>query len=135
MPNWCSNTLTITGNTEIIENLPWYEEDCYLYQAVDNALKLPPVEDWMEFWGSKWDCSIILVDVYPESNNISTMILDFDSAWAPPINGIINLAKIYPELKFQLQYTIAGEVDGELNVKAGKLISHLLIELDQESQL
>ena len=86
MPNWCSNSVTISGDSEKIKELgaiitKGLENDM-CFQAI--RPKPEDVEDWYGWnvanWGTKWD-------INPNNFSIEDDIiyLDFDSAWSPPI--------------------------------------------------
>ena len=101
MPNWCSNSITISGPTETIRQL-W--EDAEAAEGLLNAMVPMPEElkdtvkgsngdavnwyDWaVSNWGTKWDVS--LEGLVFEDNGDGTASIDgyFDSAWAPPIEA------------------------------------------------
>ena len=95
MPNWCSNSLTLTAATK--------EEADELHKHLENQ----EAEDWtffgffvpeeweqgdwfwsrVEAWGTKWDASLISVDWIDDLN----VVMIFDTAWGPPI-GVYNAA-------------------------------------------
>ena len=99
MPNWCNNTITLTGPKEKITAI-------YNKAKEDNALlqqlKPMPAEledttkgsngdafnwyDWrVENWGTKWDVDV--EDNLELSDDGTTITGWFDSAWAPPIHA------------------------------------------------
>ena len=67
-------------------------------------------DDWYEWrlfhWGTKWDCDDYGFE--SSTDEKSYYILDFDSAWSPPIEFLINVSLIYPTLSFQLEYIEPG---------------------------
>ena len=67
-------------------------------------------DDWYEWrlfnWGTKWDCDDYGFE--SSTDEKSYYILDFDSAWSPPIEFLINVSIIYPTLSFQLEYIEPG---------------------------
>jgi len=102
MPNWCSNSITISGPTETIKQL-WEDarsgEDFNLLQAMapmpaeleDTTAPSEDGNDWYSWrvnnWGTKWDVSdegLEFID-----NGDGTAMIDgwFESAWAPPIGA------------------------------------------------
>lgn len=83
MPNWCSNSLTLTHTdpTMIDKAVAGFTEGKLLETFV-------PYEgewdyDWcVENWGTKWDVSGSNEYIRPNPNKLK---LSFDSAWAPPL--------------------------------------------------
>ncbi len=74
--------------------------------------------DWYEWcianWGTKWgDCSTHFVQeclVQEDSNedNLKKVMLRFDTAWSPPIEGMDVIASKYPDIMFDLRYWEPG---------------------------
>jgi len=155
MPNWCSNTLTITGP----------EKDCVAFKeaAVGVAPTYEPDSDWSEgnteeksesilnfhslvpipeeslkagyngknnpdvpsgytaeanCWGVKWGaCDPYLIESAGE------LEYTFDSAWAPPIEWISQVAEQYPSLRFKVFYFEPGmQFKGEAIFEAGACV-------------
>ena len=107
MPNWCNNTITLTGPKEKISAI-------YAKAKQDNALlqqlkpmpaalegttspapkegKVQPLVDgfdnWYDWrvqnWGSKWDVDADYLELSDDGTTITGW---FDSAWAPPIHA------------------------------------------------
>jgi hypothetical protein len=109
MPNWCNNTITISGQTETIKNL-WEEataEDGGLLSAMvpqprdmfhgnlgekeraECAEKgIPNWYDWqVSNWGTKWDVSTEGLEFTDNGDGTASIEGWFDSAWAPPIGA------------------------------------------------
>ena len=102
MPNWCNNSITISGPTETIKQL-WEDagsgEDFGLLQAMapmpqeleGTTAPSEDGQDWYNWrvnnWGTKWDISDEGLEF--TDNNDGTASIDgwFDSAWAPPIGA------------------------------------------------
>ena len=104
MPNWCNNSITISGPTETIKQL-W--EDAQT--AADgefgllNAIAPMPQElegttapsedgaDWYSWrvnnWGTKWDITDEGLEFIDNEDGTSEITGWFDSAWAPPIGA------------------------------------------------
>tara|TARA_B100000674_G_C37943908_1_gene963948 strand:+ start:1297 stop:2199 length:903 start_codon:yes stop_codon:yes gene_type:complete len=55
-------------------------------------------------WGTKWDISD--VQIIEKNNNM--VILDFDTAWSPPLAWLEKTANIYNKLKFEIEYEESG---------------------------
>ena len=137
MPNWCWNHLEVTGDEkqlqEFVEkSLTKYddEEDRFTFngthpmpeelsitkgtqtqeekaQAILN-LANHGYTDWYEWhigeWGTKWDAS----DPYINHNDKDYFSVNFESAWAPPVQWIDNIMKDFPDLSFILEYEEPG---------------------------
>lgn len=112
MPNWCENSLTITGENEEIRKFK--EEntiivDGELTLSFNLMVTLPQEEednwyDWhVTYWGTKWDLSNCIIN---DTGNI--LNFNFDTAWSPPENWVIYVSPYYPNLSFELKYAEAG---------------------------
>ena len=107
MPNWCNNTITLTGpKAKITEIYNKAKEDNALLQqlkpmpeALEGTTSPAPKEgkvqplvdghdnwyDWrVENWGTKWDVDMDGLELSDDGTTISGW---FDSAWAPPIHA------------------------------------------------
>lgn len=119
MPNWCSNTITITGSVETLSELkPVIEAGEGLLNAIKpmpEAIKntrspsdTPNWYDWsVENWGTKWDveCHLEFKDNGDGTAEISGW---FDSAWAPPIAAMQTLADDWDSCFIELFYHECG---------------------------
>lgn len=89
MPNWCSNTLTLTHEdpAQIARAAKAFKAGSLLQELVPN-----PSGDWnydwsVSHWGTKWDVG---GKDYPDpeiSEDGRGMIVSFDSAWSPPVEA------------------------------------------------
>jgi hypothetical protein len=109
MPNWCNNTISISGQTETIKNL-WEaataEDGGLLSAMVPMPQELegttsPSPEgqtkvvdghtnwyDWsVSRWGTKWDVSTEGLEFKDNGDGTASIEGWFDSAWAPPIEA------------------------------------------------
>jgi hypothetical protein len=111
MPNWCNNTVEIQGDeifTKLIKGLVDDEStiDDFFKQTlqIDNSGD----DDWYHAnnrdIGCKWD---VQAHVSFESNSI--IVIFFDSAWAPPMEGIKHLASKY-NISLEFYYEESGEL-------------------------
>ena len=108
MPNWCNNTITLTGPKDKVKKIfdEAKKEDCLLNllypmpSALEGTTSPAPKEgkvqplvdgfdnwyDWrVQNWGSKWDVDTQGLE-YREENDQGIIQGWFDSAWAPPIH-------------------------------------------------
>lgn len=107
MPNWCNNSVTITGNKEQIDKFEkflnekngkdWFDffAECpEELKSVDSPNNGPSAEkliekyghsDWYSWavdnWGTKWNC-----DAQDWNRDGDSISFWFDSAWSPPTN-------------------------------------------------
>jgi len=89
MPNWCSNAVYITsGDAAKLQELKVHAEAGDLFQFVSPVGPIEPdsnganrIDAQRAAWGTKWEV--------PRYNRIElegqTLALNFDTAWAPPI--------------------------------------------------
>jgi len=94
MPNWCSNSVKISGSKEQIDALEKFLNDNNGKDWFDFFRPIPPEykegELWYGWsinnWGCKWNCDAAdwsREDV--EDEDVSTISFSFDSPWGPPI--------------------------------------------------
>ena len=107
MPNWCNNTITLTGPKEKISAIyaKAVEDNALLQQlkpmpeALEGTTSPAPKEgkvqplvdgfdnwyDWrVQNWGTKWDVDMDGLELSDDGTTINGW---FDSAWAPPIHA------------------------------------------------
>ena len=107
MPNWCNNTITLTGPKEKITAIynKAKKDDALLQQLkpmpkeLEGTTSPAPTEgepqplvdgfdnwyDWrVQNWGTKWDVDMDGLELSDDGTTISGW---FDSAWAPPIHA------------------------------------------------
>jgi hypothetical protein len=133
MPNWCSNTLQISGDKEQLEMfkqksiiksgmdvdifvmdgcVPMPEELNIMKDISEEELSIRKAKygydnwyDWrFENWGSKWDAQEPYITEEEE-----LLTINFDTAWSPAIPYIKQVAKMYPDLIFDLYFMETGE--------------------------
>ena len=101
MPNWCSNSLQITGTKEEIAELFEKLEACkgqdFFDLFVQNAHEASADDDWYAYnlanYGCKWNCNANDWDV--ESGDGTTITISFDSPWGPPDKLFEQLSQDY----------------------------------------
>ena len=113
MPNWCNNTITITGGANTIRNL-WEEaqtaikdedgkgsfgllsamapEPDYSVTEVAPAVGEEKImSDWWDWrvtnWGTKWDVGDDGLEFEDHGDGTATIRGWFDSAWSPPLEA------------------------------------------------
>jgi hypothetical protein len=133
MPNWCSNTLQISGDKEQLElfkqksiTKSGMDVDIFLMngcipmpeelaicegltpeQIVERRIKYG-YDNWYDWrfenWGSKWDAQESYITEEEE-----LLTINFDTAWSPAIPYITQVAKMFPDLIFDLYFMETGE--------------------------
>ena len=107
MPNWCNNTITITGSVETLSELkPVIESGKGLLDFIK------PIGEWeydtaVEAWGTKWDVECHL-EFKDNGDGTAEITGWFDSAWAPPIAAMQALADDWDSCYIELFYHECG---------------------------
>lgn len=159
MPNWCDNTIEITGNAELIKNLKEYvgrpliqdgeeiKEPIYsLANIMPSTPDASPVlgdmskseghDDWyhnnINTWGTKWDvCGNAYMNYKEGDESIS---YSFDSAWSPPVATTQRLSEIFPELIIVHTYYETGcDFWGIETYKAGEMTDEVGGSIDHSA--
>lgn len=131
MPNWCNNTLTLDCEPEAFSTfVDTYCGDDENFD-LDKILETPPellkagapapaskkakflakygAEDWFTWriknWGTKWPPRIVSIDRVSQ-------VIEFDSAWTPPMAALELLADKHKNIRFKIVY---DEPDTDLN--------------------
>ena len=119
MPNWCSNTITITGSVETLSELkPVIESGEGLLDFIkpmpaclkntSSPSDQPNWYDWsVENWGTKWDVECHL-EFKDNGDGTAEITGWFDSAWAPPIAAMQALADDWDSCYIELFYHECG---------------------------
>lgn len=133
MPNWCENRLYVRGERDRLADFQQKvagDPLAYDTPQAKTALVLhfssvrptPPellsadrkenpgvFPDWytwrLENWGTKWD--LTGVDVCAEIDDTS-LTYYFETAWTPPSRWVEFVQKMWPDLKFRLEYYEPG---------------------------
>lgn len=94
MPNWCSNTLTLSH--EDPEQIQRAADAFRRGELLNEFVPLPKdqEENWYDWhisnWGTKWDVGGDSYDVNISDDGL-TMTVNFDSAWSPPTQWYENV--------------------------------------------
>ena len=136
MPNWCSNTIEIRGPAEKIQALWQSAQNDQLLAA------MAPLGEWsydraLELWGTKWDLSLVGMELV-ESEPGEAMITGWaDSAWSPPVNAFQSYARANTDCYLELKYfepglEFTGVWDSEGSDMCWDNVSTLLETTEQE---
>lgn len=127
MPNWCENTLNISGNEKDIKKFMEQAKDEDTDLSLNKFVPMPEelesvvspckedpdrmakygYNDWYDWsigeWGTKWDVEAELI--YGDEGYLH---YTFDSPWSPPIKWLKKVSAMYPDLNFSLKYDEPG---------------------------
>ena len=149
MPNYCFNTLTISGNQKNLndfltknENIEEGEEldfsksvpvpsDCYMGDLGPDERKQYGSNNWYDvqtkIWGTKWNCSNVSM-----TRDKDTLTYTFSTAWSPPKSWLITTAKKFDELIFKLEYEESGcDYYGTLSIEYGDITEDITGEISE----
>jgi len=115
MPNWCNNSIVITGPAEKIAAL-WAEAQSE-GNALLNAMRPMPAEllegeawyGWrVENWGTKWDIDQQGLEFEEFSDGTAAITGWADSAWSPPVDAFQAYSNANPDVTMELKYFEPG---------------------------
>ena len=91
MPNWCNNSITISGPAETIRQL-WDDAQTADEGKFGLLNAMAPIGDWdyesaVNAWGTKWDISGEGLEIIEHGDGTAEITGWFESAWAPPIEA------------------------------------------------
>jgi hypothetical protein len=111
MPNWCSNSLTISGEKDSVQRilikLEMLEDNKGVFEELVGLGDIDQTQynegGWYHWnidrFGTKWDvikndfmCAFSLLD---EEDDETAFIVHFDTAWSPPSGFVLLLSEIY----------------------------------------
>lgn len=91
MPNWCANDVTLRHNDPALiqRAAEAYKQGRLLQEFYPCPQELYEGEGWYNWcvnhWGTKWDVGG--KDDFIEQPDANTLVLSFQSAWAPPVSA------------------------------------------------
>jgi hypothetical protein len=101
MPNWCSNTLTITkGVPSVVLDAIRTEHSLFDFNTlIPTPREIADAYHWsIQNWGTKWNSASARYSATSPHNTIH-----FDTAWAPPVPVFEALAERFPEHEFTIR--------------------------------
>jgi hypothetical protein len=144
MPNWCSNSFTLSGPTETINKVVDGISDGKMLQTMADIGKWD-YNTAISEWGTKWevsDVSLSCPKAYGEHSEISGF---FESAWSPPKQAFNTFFEQNPDctgncLYFEPAMDFCGDLDTELSVSVDITpdflkYTDLGVQLDEAFQL
>ena len=129
MPNWCNNSITISGSTETVKTL-W--ENAQEGEGLLQAMVPPPenmfhgnlgeaerrecaekgIPNWYDWnisnWGTKWDVSLEGLEFEDNGDGTASISGWFDSAWAPPIEAYSTFCDMMDGVFLEAYYEESG---------------------------
>ena len=114
MPNWCSNSVEVTGPERVLA--AWVEKvernagsDVGLF----GTFVVPAYDDdssnWYNAhivaWDTKWDIEINKLD-WDKQDDVVKLV--FDTAWSPPMGWLETMSRDWPSLQFAIAFEEAG---------------------------
>jgi hypothetical protein len=112
MPNWCNNSITITGPKEKVSAI-WAgaDQEPGILGRMRPEPKYETEEGWYGWrvhnWGTKWDITNEGLG-YEESGDSGTITGWFDSAWSPPVEAVKYYCQENPDVEIYLTYHEPG---------------------------
>lgn len=144
MPNWCENHLRVSGTpkdlaifidkAKVKGSAFAFEPFLPMPKELDTGpcdskvkpdlIKLTGYSNWYDrncaVLGTKWDIS----EAEMSFTSKTIVSYDFNSAWAPPCQGLVAVSKQHPKLKFTLVYDEPGmDFAGTFVCKGGEVLS------------
>lgn len=130
MPNWCKNTLRVTGPKASVSEFQIKFEEPHPVSNPDvrSLFRSLNLRELLSDFGARLTGGpleaheIQLVDDWDDG-----LIYEFDTAWSPPLEIIQQLSRHWPDLVFILDYEESGEgYKGLAKAAAGQLEDHCI---------
>jgi len=131
VPNWCNNTITISGPKDTITAI-WERanqegngllnamvpqpENIFkgnLGQAEEQMCEEQGIPNWYDWnianWGTKWDVDISEgLELVEHPDGTASIEGWFDSAWSPPIEAYNTFSTTHPDCEIEAYYDEPG---------------------------
>lgn len=136
MPNWCSNSLTVSINPDSKDKRVTSELKAFYHEnkgsvdgdrqdltfnagvPVPNNLNSEQSYDFrVREWGTKWEAN----EIHFEDQG-DLLVYNFETAWAPPIAWLEKISKFYPNLILRMEFEEPGMgIYGGVEAKDGDI--------------
>ncbi len=100
---------TITNLIESVKKEEWEKFKDYAQTIFNNIMKYecPTWYEWcIKNWGTKWNSSNTMIN-----DDEDDIVVDFDTAWAPPTPVLVALSKKYPNNVFHFECEEESDMD------------------------
>lgn len=119
MPNWCFNSITISGEKDKITRIKTIldlREDNYFFKSLlGEASEANWYDENINNLGTKWDVSTEDTSIDYSNNTIS---FQCESAWSPPVAGMVTICKKY-DVGCEMNYEESGnDFYGKTTIKS-----------------
>lgn len=161
MPNWCENKMIVAGKTDVVKS--FIERMGDEFKMLENHIPTPKFllstnaeteeqknnniaeygsPDWywwrVNNWGTKWDIDDAFItdeveDFHEDGTSITSFIMYFNTAWAPPEEGIMKISSMYKDLFFHLEFEEPGMAfEGYYRCMNGKVLGAETREMNEK---
>jgi len=111
MPNWCFNVVEIAGNKSDLKEIARRVSDANsflegLYPLLndDGSSMDYDYDHWINVYGTKWTDELTN-DPFVSNNRMQVC---FQTAWSPPLDGLIAISQLWANCVFGIAYTEPG---------------------------
>lgn len=132
MPNWCTNSLTASGDparvAELVAAVRTPGEPLSLAAIVPQPASAGDGGyGWrLEWWGTKWDVTQVASDV-----GVGEAQWRFATAWAPPLTAVAVLSLRFPDVRLHLEFSEPGNaVAGTVTFAGGLIVEE--VDIDEQ---
>lgn len=109
MPNWCNNTLTVSGAkenlTKIREEFEGANGEPLLF---NNHFPIKDDERGSDYWGTSTELNTDTSFVESLDDDPASLTYAFLTAWSPPCGWLEKVVGMFPELEFEMYYSEGG---------------------------
>jgi len=111
MPNWCNNSIDMTGPLEKIEAL--YKHACSISDDGGLLEAMVPLGEWdydraVTEWGTKWSFDMEGLELVDHEDGTASITGWADSAWGPPISAFETYCENNEDVDAVLHYMEEG---------------------------
>jgi len=113
MPNWCNNSITISGPVDKIRAI--WEKVTFDPEDTEVGLleAMVPIGEWdygtaVDTWGTKWDVSSEGLEFSDCGDGTAEITGWFDSAWAPPVGAYERFTEANEDCSLEASYYEPG---------------------------
>jgi hypothetical protein len=114
MPNWCFNTIKISGPTDEVNRFLGHTNNEPYPNSIPNILEThAPIGEWdhsvaVQNWSTKWDFDLNIGNPVVHPSGYCVVEGDFETAWSPATDGWKKIATKFPKLNFVITFIEEG---------------------------